>query len=261
MDMRVRKRYFGWMVGLVALTAVGVAVFSYERPKPVAAASGEPAPVLVELFTSEGCSSCPPADALLAELDAKQPVAGARVIVLSEHVTYWNSGGWHDPFSSDAMTERQHTYAFRFGLSDVYTPQAVVDGAAQLVGSDGRGMLQAITKAAAIAKVELSIESAEVANGEVRFAVRGGDGKSQLTVALADDAAQSNVLHGENGGRKLTHVAVVRELETMGANAGDGRPLKLKLPSGSGALRLVVFLTDRKSGRVVGLAERTVARG
>ena len=260
MDMRVLIGKFEWMVGVAALAVVGVAIVSYERPKPVAAAGGEPSPVLVELFTSEGCSSCPPADALLAELDAKQPVAGARVIVLSEHVTYWNSGGWHDPFSSDAMTERQHNYAFRFGLSDVCTPQAVVDGAAQLVGSDGRAMLQAITKAAATAKAELSIEGAELANGEVRFAVRGGDGKAQLMAALADDAAQSNVLHGENGGRTLRHVAVVRDLEAMGVGAADGRALKLKLPAGSGALRLVVFLVDRHSGRVLGLAEQTVGR-
>jgi hypothetical protein len=260
MDMRDLGRQFGWVVGLAALAVAGVGLFSYERPKPVAAAGVEPAPVLVELFTSEGCSSCPPADALLAELDAKQPVAGARVIVLSEHVTYWNSLGWRDPFSSDAMTERQHQYADRFGLSDVYTPQAVVDGAAELVGSNAGAMVRAVTKAAASAKTPVSIEHAEVAGGEVRFAVRG-DGKAQLVAALAEDSAQSNVLRGENGGRTLKHVAVVRDLEAMGAGSADGRVLKLKLPSGSGALRLVVFLTDRKSGRVVGLAEQTVARG
>ena len=155
MGMRVLVGKFEWMTGVAALAVIGLGILSYEWPKPVAAAGGEPVPVLVELFTSEGCSSCPPADALLAKLDAAQPVAGARVIVLSEHVTYWNSLGWRDPFSSDAMTERQHQYADRFGLSDVYTPQAVVDGAAELVGSDGRAMLQAITKAAATAKVEV----------------------------------------------------------------------------------------------------------
>ena len=88
-----------------------------------------------------------------------------------------------------------------------------------------------------------------------------GMGKSQLMAALAYDAAQSNVLHGENGGRTLKHVAVVQELESMGVNAADGRALKVKLPAGSGALRLVVFLVDRHSGRVLGLAEQTVARG
>jgi len=259
MNMRVANGKFGWILG-AALAAAGLGILSYEQPKPVAAAGSEPAPVLVELFTSEGCSSCPPADALLARLDATQPVAGARVIVLSEHVTYWNSLGWRDPFSSDAMTERQHQYADRFGLSDVYTPQAVVDGAAELVGSDAGAMVRAVTKAAAAAKTPISIENAEVAGGEVRFAVRGGDGKAQLMAALAEDSAQSNVLRGENGGRTLKHVAVVRDLEAMGTGAADGRALKLKLPAGSGALRLVVFLVDRHSGRVLGLAERTVAR-
>jgi hypothetical protein len=196
----------------------------------------------------------------LARLDAKQPVAGARVIVLSEHVTYWNSLGWRDPFSQDAMTERQQKYSEHFGLSDVYTPQAVVDGTTELVGSDERGMLRAVAKAAGSAKTPVSIENAEVAGGEVRFAVRGGDGKFQLMAALAEDAAQSNVLRGENGGRTLRHVAVVRNLQAMGAGAADGRTLTLKLPAGSGALRLVVFLVDRRSGEVQGLAEQTVAR-
>lgn len=261
MFMRVLNGYLGWLAGAAAFAAVGLGILSYGRPKPVAAAGGEPQPVLVELFTSEGCSSCPPADALLAELDAKQPVAGARVIVLSEHVTYWNSLGWRDPFSQDAMTERQQNYAQHFGLSGVYTPQAVVDGAAELVGSDHRGMLRAVAQAAASGKTPVSIENAEVAGGELRFAVRGGDGNAQLMAALAEDSAQADVLRGENGGRTLRHVAVVRELEPMGVGVSDGRVLQLRLPAGSGALRLVVFLVDRRGGQVLGVAERTVSRG
>jgi hypothetical protein len=255
-------RDFGFRWGWMAVAAVGAAAFYFgvlERSGRVHAAGGEPAPVLVELFTSEGCSSCPPADALLAKLDAQQPVAGARVIVLSEHVTYWNSLGWRDPFSLDAMTERQQKYAQRFGLGEVYTPQAVVDGAAELVGSDERAMLRAVGKAAGSAKTPVSIENAEVAGGEVRFAVRGGDGKAELMAALAEDSAQSSVLRGENGGRTLRHVAVVRELEAMGV--ADGRTLALKAPAGRGALRLVVFLVDRRSGAVLGVAERLVGRG
>lgn len=101
-------------------------------------------PVLVELFTSEGCSDCPPADALLAKLDAEQFVPGAQAIVLSEHVTYWDTQGWRDPFSLDAVTTRQREYGQDFGLSDVYTPQIVVDGAAQSVGGNAAKLIQEV---------------------------------------------------------------------------------------------------------------------
>jgi hypothetical protein len=107
-------------------------------------------PVLVELFTSEGCSDCPPADALLAKLDATQPMPGAQIIVLSEHVTYWNHQGWSDPFSFDAMTERQEEYVRRLGLDSSYTPQMVVDGTEQFVGSSARALAAALQKEIAV---------------------------------------------------------------------------------------------------------------
>src|SRR3954452_17804240 len=107
-------------------------------------------PVLVELFTSEGCSSCPPADTLLGVLDEKQPIPGAEVIVVSEHVDYWNYIGWTDPFSSAVYSRRQQEYGRRLGLESVYTPQMVVDGQFQFVGSDERLATAAITRSARV---------------------------------------------------------------------------------------------------------------
>jgi len=258
------------LVGAVLLLAA-VLASSTTRPTEVEAANepndpGQHRPVLVELFTSEGCSSCPPADALLARLDAAQPVPGAQVIVLSEHVTYWNSQGWHDPFSFDAMTDRQRRYGERFGLSDVYTPQVVVDGAAEMVGSDERKVTQAIVRATASPKTELTIAEAVVSSGAVHFSVRDGNPSGTvLMAALADDSAQSSVAHGENGGRTLRHVAVVRVLQEMGKGAGDGRTLNLKLPAeigheGATPIRLVVFLVDSRSGHVLTAAEQIIRR-
>jgi len=104
----------------------------------------EPRVVLVELFTSEGCSSCPPADALLRQVDGKHTESGQLIVALSEHVTYWNHLGWSDPFSSEIYTQRQYAYGQRFHIDSVYTPQMVINGEERIVGSDSAGLLRAI---------------------------------------------------------------------------------------------------------------------
>ena len=263
-----------FQIALFGLVLGGAVVPVVPAPDKLTGLGGEEKvarqPVLVELFTSEGCSSCPPADALLARLDATQPVADAQVIVLSEHVTYWNHDGWHDPFSLDAMTDRQARYVERFGLSSSYTPQAVVDGSAQVVGSNENGLEQVVAHAAASPKEELNIVDAQWSGGVVHFAVRGGSGaadsKQTLIAALAEDSAQSSVARGENAGRSLRHVAVVRVMQEMAKGSEDGRALTLKAPASSQTsaqttpMRLVVFLTDRHNGHVLAVAERTISR-
>jgi hypothetical protein len=256
----------GWI-----MLAVLALLLSARRIALAADTAKPPVPVLIELFTSEGCSSCPPADDLLARLDG-QPIPGVRAIVLSEHVTYWNQDGWHDPFSLDAITDRQREYGSRFNLNDVYTPQAVVDGAAQVVGSNGEKLGNAILQAAAAPKADLAIASAQWSGGAMQFVLHGSvNPDANVFAALAEDSEQINVLRGENGGHTLHHVAVVRTIEKLGKASADaggplgGKTLSVRLPASkevkdSGSLRLVVFLANRHNGHVVAIAEQTVPR-
>lgn len=222
-------------------------------------------PVLVELFTSEGCSDCPPADALLAKVDATQPVSGAYAIVLSEHVTYWNHLGWRDPFSFDAMTQRQEDYGRRFGLDSSYTPQMVVDGTTQFVGSDRRALVSAIAEASRSPKQRLTIENARLDHEEVKFSVRGNSATSaKLIAVLAVNATHSEVARGENAGRTLYHAAVVRVMKEFSSDSADGRLLSLsgrfpvRTNNPTGLMRLVVFFADRDTGHVLAAAEQTM---
>jgi hypothetical protein len=214
-------------------------------------------PVLAELFTSEGCSSCPPADAVLVQLDRLQPVPGAHIIVLSEHVDYWNSLGWRDPFSSAQFSRRQADYARLLG-AEVYTPQLVIDGRVQLNGSDGRDIQAAIAHAAAKPKLPVHIAQATREGGDAVVHVTVPalpSGKSDVWVAIADESDQSSVSKGENAGHKLAHVAVVRSLSKLGPvskSQGFDQTVRLPLnPANTGASRVVVFVAQA-SNPVIG---------
>jgi len=233
------------------------------------ASAADNVPVLLELFTSEGCSDCPSADKLLAALDRSQPVAGADLIVLSEHVDYWNTGGWADPWSSSANTARQQEYVRRFGLRSAYTPQLVVDGQSELVGSDESEARGAIAKAIRDRKLTISISSPQHDNGqlnmhlEISSSQNGYKGDATVYVALADNQDQSHVAGGENRGRTLSHVAVVRAFGPVGTVAKGQQFTKdvnipLKPGVGASGLRVVAFVQDKATGRVIGVAQKRV---
>jgi len=220
-------------------------------------------PVLLELFTSEGCSSCPPADRLLETLDQKQPVAAADLIVLSEHVDYWDRLGWKDPYSSSLYTARQQDYTNKYNLDGVYTPQLVVDGRYGLVGSDEREVTDAIQKAIRERKIPIAISKAShdgnqvTAHIELRGDQKFKGGRGVLFVAIADNRAESHVARGENSGRSLTHVAVTRVLKQVGIidlDSDTAKDVVLSVQSGATGSRLVAFVQDPKSGHVFAVA-------
>jgi len=172
----------------------------------------ERTPVVVELFTSEGCSSCPPADLLLTRLSEKQSIVGVEIIALSEHVDYWNRLGWRDPFSSAELTARQQRYAEVFGTDRVYTPQMVVDGRTEFVGSDAARADRVIADAARQPKAAVRLSLAQ-GRLQIRVAPLPRRGVSaDVLLAITENSLESNVSRGENAGRRLRHIAVVRRL-------------------------------------------------
>jgi hypothetical protein len=242
-----RRIVFGIVIGLL------IAVAS----SPSRGQSANAKPVLVELFTSEGCSSCPPADALLRTLDSTQPVPGIQLIVLGEHVDYWDDLGWKDAYSSHAFTVRQQTYADRLRLASPYTPQMVVDGTLEIVGSDRERANRAFEKARALPKVTVRISSLKIENGSLRAHVDTdpSPAPSEVFVALALDHAQSQVLHGENGGHRLEHVAVVRSLISVGRAASGERfskDVSLALSTPGLPYRVIAFVQEPNQGKILG---------
>lgn len=222
-------------------------------------------PVLVELFTSEGCSSCPPADALLRTLDSTQPVPGVQLIVLEEHVDYWDDLGWKDTYSSHAFTVRQQIYADRLHLEGPYTPQMVVDGSLEFVGSNREKANQAFEKAHSSPKVMVRISSVKIENGSLRAHIETDTLPSQgeVFVALTLEHAQSQVLHGENGGHRLEHVAVLRNLVSVGRAAkGEtfSKDVSLALSATGPPYRVIAFVQEPKQGKILGAAVERVQK-
>ena len=235
--------------------------------KPAAAATqvlhAGATPVLVELFTSEGCSSCPPADSLLSRLGHVQQVPGAEIIVLEEHVDYWDRLGWRDPFSSAAMTARQSEYGEALGGREIYTPQMIVDGRTEFVGSDEGDALRAIRAASATPKpaVHLSWAGGDALAIQVEPLTNATRSDApQVYLAVAENMLHSDVKRGENAGRALAHDGVVRQLIAVG-KTGTGSTGFSSTVSVRAArewkranLRAIVFVQERQSRRVLAAA-------
>ncbi|MGC1414546.1 MAG: DUF1223 domain-containing protein [Candidatus Acidiferrum sp.] len=237
-----------------------------------AAAQTERIPVIVELFTSEGCSSCPPADTLLSKLETLQPVEGAEIIGLEEHVDYWNHDGWVDPFSDPEWTLRQQEYVERFKGKSPYTPQMVVDGQSQFVGDNARDALKAIREDAKQTRTQVSIttEGAGKKDAE-RLEVRIGSAGStaqepaDIWLAVTEQGLGTAVKAGENAGKDVQHAAVVRSFHKIGSLPAKDSSLfdvhhevKFKANWKRENLRIVVFVQERKSLHILGAAEARV---
>jgi hypothetical protein len=264
MRLRLLSRVLG-AISLLVMFSFGLLRGEARRvPGPTSSAVARN-PVLIELFTSEGCSSCPPADVLLEQLDRFQPVPSADLIVLSEHVDYWDDIGWKDPYSSHQFSLRQADYAHRFRLGEPYTPQMIVDGNTQLVGSDERQAVQAIQNAAKVNKFRISLAAPRLeGNNSLTVHVEVGatpavakHTSGKVWIALADDMDQSNVKRGENAGRTLKHVAVVRTLAQEGTVEGNSTFSKdLTVSTGNANLqnlRVVAILQESATGKVLGV--------
>ena len=213
-------------------------------------------PVLLELFTAEGCPSCPPANDLITAIDQLQPIPNADLIVLSEHVTYWDASS-KDRFATSALTNRQLGYSQLLKLEGVYTPQLIIDGQYECVGGNGPQAKELILKALAQPKPLLELY-ATVKAGKITTNVSffGNDGATIL-VAIAEESAESKITKGENAGKVLKHTAVVRALHTLGTASGlrTDKSVELPAPPIAAKFRVVAFLQDSKTGRILAAAQ------
>lgn len=225
-------------------------------------------PVLVELFTSEGCSSCPPVDRLVQKWDAGQPIQGAQLIILSEHVTYWDHDGWKDPNSSAQLTDRQNDYEHVLGEQTSFTPQIIVDGTHELRPNNPQEMKNVLVEAAATPKIPVRIASVttdasdpNVLRAHIETDANPDKKNADVYVAVALDHFESQVLKGENGGKHLDFVAVVQELTKVGKlqkgkNFSEDVQLKLKPGTDPKNIRLIAFVQESGQGKMLGAALR-----
>ena len=220
---------------------------------------------LLELFTSQGCSSCPPADALLKAIAAETETSGKPIHTLSFHVDYWNYLGWKDPYSGKGATERQRSYARSFGSGRSYTPQLVVNGTHDIVGSHVHKVRSAIRQVLKEPHVEsLAIEPKLDSDSlRVKYVAKAVPATALLRVAIADSPPQNYVKRGENSGSTLSHTSVVRLLETKPLSTSPSGELTVSLPSSldRNSAKVVAFVQDPKTMQVLAVASSQIFKG
>lgn len=217
-------------------------------------------PIVLELFSSEGCSSCPPADIILRDLAQAGGHGNAEIIALEEHVDYWNYLGWTDPYSSSEWTARQKAYSQAMGYRGVYTPQTVIDGRIEMVGSDKEGILDAITEAAKQPKARVSL----VLDGEtIRVTVSELPQPrvdTEVLFALTEEGLSTSVPRGENAGVTVVHAPIARSMEKLGVLGANENKFgaEKRLAPASGAKmnkkRAIVIVQSTKKKNIVGAA-------
>lgn len=245
---------------LVAAAAAGCSSSS----RAASSTAGTRTPVVVELFTSEGCSSCPPADALLKQLADTQPVDGAQIIALELHVDYWNDLGWADPFANAAFSERQHAYAEALAARGVYTPQVIVDGCVGFVGSKrGQAKKQiAAVAASSGARTAVSVAHRGITDdgtATLHVTVGASDAAADVMLAVTEDGLSTEVRRGENAGRTLAHgpvVRVLRRLAVVQPDTGWSGDATVRLDPAWQRSRLhaVIFVQRPPAGAITGAA-------
>ncbi|HXB20391.1 MAG TPA: DUF1223 domain-containing protein [Candidatus Solibacter sp.] len=213
--------------------------------------------VIVELFTSEGCSSCPPADELLAHLSEQESLNGATIIPLGFHVDYWNSLGWQDRFSSRSYTERQQQYARKLRLDGPYTPQMVVDGTHEFVGNiSSRAQMNIAEAATRPQQANVQVSSGESGSLRVQARLLEPSASVDVMLAITEDKLTTKVRAGENDGRVLRHAAVVRDFRRVGrAEKGSfdkAVPIHLEKEWDPANLHVVVFIQAADQGLIEG---------
>ena len=235
---------------LARLLTIGLFVGGLDSAATAQQPAASAAPVVVELFTSQGCNSCPPADAFLGELAQR-----SGLIALAFHVDYWNYIGWEDPFSSPEATRRQRDYAQSLGLSSVYTPQMVIDGSFDAVGSDRTKVDRAIAAASQNGKIPIAIAAGPTGDWHATIPASAIEQPATVWLALYDRRHITPVKRGENAGATLTDYNIVREFRRIGQWDGSELDLPLHIEATDRADRgIAVIVQDGAAGPVLGAA-------